>query len=373
MTTIAEDALPPAATPVGAPAPPGVSISISPRTILTFVGLVVLTWMLVAVGGTLLVIFVSVFLALVLSPIVDAASERLNLGRGAASSLVVLGFAALVGLLLLVALSPLVDAVRSFADNVPRIVHSIDDSALGRQLNNHSNANETLQKHASGIVSGVAKAAGGVLGVAASAFAVVIMSFSVIFMTLFLVKDLPSYRASLESLMGNESAARWHRIGDEIITTTSRYMIGNIVISIVCAAIYGVTAVILGLPYPLALAVIAGVLDMIPNIGSTVAGFVLGIAALSVSTTALIIVVIVILAYQQFENYVLQPTIIGKAADISGFLVILSVLFWGALFGVVGAIVGVPITAAILIIVKELTADRRARIAADRPPEHSAA
>jgi len=70
-----------------------------------------------------------------------------------------------------------------------------------------------------------------------------------------------------------------------------------------------------------------------------------------------------------FENYVLQPTIIGKAADISGFLVILSVLFWGALFGVVGAVVGVPITAAILIIVEELTADRRARIAAGRPAE----
>ena len=129
---------------------------------------------------------------------------------------------------------------------------------------------------------------------------------------------------------------------------------------------------ILGLPYPLALAVIAGVLDMIPNIGSTIAGFVLGIAALSVSTTALIVVVIVILVYQQFENYVVQPTIIGKAADISGFLVILSVLFWGALFGVVGAIVGVPITAAILIIIEELTSDRRARIAAGRPPEHPA-
>jgi predicted PurR-regulated permease PerM len=372
MTTIAEDALPPAATPSTLPPSRAYRSRSRARTILTFVGLVVLTWMLVAVGGTLLVIFVSVFLAVVLSPVVGAASERLNLGRGAASSLVVQGVAVLVGLLLLIALSPLVDAVRSFADNVPRIVQRIDDSALGKQLNNHSNANETLQKHASGIVSGVANAAGGVLGVAASAFAVVIMSFSVIFMTLFLVKDLPSYRASLSSLLGNESAVRWHRIGDEIIATTSRYMIGNIAISIICATIYGVTAVILGLPYPLALAVIAGVLDMIPNIGSTIAGFVLGIAALSVSTTALTVVVIVIILHQQFENYVLQPTIIGKAADISGFLVILSVLFWGALFGVVGAIVGVPITAAILIIVQELTADRCARIAAGRPPEHPA-
>jgi len=108
-------------------------------------------------------------------------------------------------------------------------------------------------------------------------------------MTLFLVKDLPSYRESVISLMGNAGAVRWHRIADEIITTTSRYMIGNIVISIVCATVYGITAVILGLPYPLALAVIAGILDLIPNIGSTIAGIIIGIAALSVSTAALII------------------------------------------------------------------------------------
>jgi predicted PurR-regulated permease PerM len=355
--------------PVGVPAAAGVSISIAPRTILTFVGLVALTWCLVAVGGTLLVIFVSVFLAVVLSPVVDAATQRLNLGRGGAASLVVLGLAVLVGLLMLVALSPLIDTVRSFSDNLPKIVREIDNSALGKQLNSHSDVNETLQKHASGIVSGVGKAAGGAFGVAASAFGVVIMAFSVIFMTLFLVKDLPSYRESLLSLMGNESAVRWHRIADEVITTTSRYMIGNIVISLICATIYGTTALILGLPYPLALAVIAGILDMIPNIGSTIAGVIVGVVALSVSTTALIIFVIVIVVYQQFENYVLQPTIIGKAADISGFLVILSVLFWGALFGVVGAVVGVPITAAILIIVEELTADRRARIAAGRPAE----
>lgn len=350
-------------TPAVIPAGPSVSISISARTILIFVGLVTLTWALVAVGGTLLVIFVAVFLAMVLSPVVDAAAARFSLGRGAASTLVVLGLAVLVGLLLLIAVAPLVDAVRSFSDNVPRLVHEFDQSSLGRQLDH----DHTLRKHASEIVSGVGHAAGGILGVAASAFGVFVLGFSVLFMTLFLVKDLPSYRRSLGTLFENAAQARWERIFDEIITTTSRYMIGNIVISIICASIYGTTAVILGLPYPLALAVIAGILDLIPNIGSLIAGIIIGVVALTVSVPAMVIFVIVILLYQQFENYILQPTIIGKAADISGFLVILSVLFWGALFGVVGAIVGVPITAAILIVVQELTADRRARIAASRP------
>jgi len=354
--------------PTAAPSRSSMSITIAPQTILIFVGLATLTWAIVSVGGTLLVIFVAIFLAMVLSPVVDAASERLNLGRGAASSLVVLGLGVLVVVLLLIALAPLGNAVRAFVHNIPKITGEIEHSAIGKQLN-HNHLVDTLHKHGAAIASAAGKAASGLVGIATTAFGVFLLGFSVLFMTLFLVKDLPNYRTALSSLQGNESAVRWHRIFDEIITTTSRYMIGNIVISIICGTIYGITAVILGLPYPLALAVIAGILDMVPNVGSLIAGIIIGVVALSVSWTAVIIFVVVILVYQQFENYVLQPTIIGKAADLSGFLVILSVLVWGALFGVVGAIVGVPITAGILTIVEELTADRRARIAAGRPSE----
>jgi predicted PurR-regulated permease PerM len=74
--------------------------------------------------------------------------------------------------------------------------------------------------------------------------------------------------------------------------------------------------------------------------------------------------VVVILVYQQFENYVLQPTIIGRAASVSGFTVLVSVLVFGSLFGVVGAIVGVPIAAAAEIVLEEATSARRTRVAA---------
>jgi putative heme transporter len=71
----------------------------------------------------------------------------------------------------------------------------------------------------------------------------------------------------------------------------------------------------------------------------------------------------IVLVYQQFENYVLQPTILGRAADVSGFLVIASVLVFGTLLGVVGAIIAVPIVASIQIVVRELTTKRRAAMA----------
>lgn len=93
------------------------------------------------------------------------------------------------------------------------------------------------------------------------------------------------------------------------------------------------------------------------------AGVLIGIVALSVSLEAMIVFLIVIVAYQQVETYILQPTIIGKAAKVSGFTVLASVLAFGALFRLIGAIIAVPIAAALQIVVEELTAGRRARIA----------
>ena len=117
-------------------------------------------------------------------------------------------------------------------------------------------------------------------------------------------------------------------------------MLGNLAISMVCGTVYGVTALILDVPYPLALAVIAGILDLIPSIGATIAGIIVALAALSVSPAAFVVFLIVMVVYQQIENYILQPTIIGKAARISGFTVLASVLAFGALFGLIGAIIG---------------------------------
>ena len=102
-----------------------------------------------------------------------------------------------------------------------------------------------------------------------------------------------------------------------------------------------------------------------PQCGALLAGVIVGIVALSVSLGALVAFVIVMVVYQQVENYLLQPTIIGKATNVSGFTVLVSVLVFGSLFGIVGAIIGVLTAAAIEIIIDESTASRRALIAAD--------
>ena len=137
----------------------------------------------------------------------------------------------------------------------------------------------------------------------------------------------------------------------------------------IAGTVQGTTAALLGSSYALALGVIAGVLDLIPNLGATIAGFILvpTIFAEEGLTDALIMLAVV-LVYQQIENNLLGPTIYGKAVNISAFFVILGVTLFGALLGVLGALVAVPVTASLQIVAKEVTRSRRAAIAAARAP-----
>jgi predicted PurR-regulated permease PerM len=341
-----------------------VDVSVSVRTILLVTAAAGITWALVSIGNVLLVILVSVFSVAVLSPVVTAMERRFGWSRGRCSTLLVLGIVLVIGVVALVLAQAIGGAVRDLSNALPDIVDRARHSDLGKLINSGSDSLDTLSAHASDITSGVAKVSGGVADVGVSAFGAVTLVFSVVFLTLYGLIDERRARDWVGGLLDRKDRERYLRVTDRIVQTTSRYMLGNLAISVICGTVYGITAVILGLPYPLAVAVVAGILDLVPNVGATIAGVVIALVALSVSLEAMIVFLIVIVVYQQIENYVLQPTIIGKAAKLSGFAVLVSVLAFGALFGLIGAIIGVPIAAGLQIVAEELTANRRARIAA---------
>ena len=343
------------------------NVNITVRTMLVVTAIIVLGWAFVDVRTVMLTIFLALFGSLVLEPVVRVMERRFRLSRGKAATILVLGLVVVAIIFLALLLSPVVNAFRDFFDALPSIVSDLrNSSGLSSWVDSHSQVAEILQKHAQGIASAVAHAAGGIIGVALSSLSLVLSTVTLIFLTLFLMIDLPRLVGATDSLLDPRASDRWQRTAERIVTAVSRTMLGNIAISIICGTIYGLTAWALGAPYPVVLGVLAGLLDLIPMIGATIAGVILVLAALTQGLGPALIMLAVVLVYQQFENYVLQPTILGKAADVSGFVVIMSVMVFGGLFGVVGAIIAVPIAASIQIVVQELTADRRARMAALR-------
>ena len=158
------------------------------------------------------------------------------------------------------------------------------------------------------------------LGVIVSGFSLVLSLVTAIFLTLFLMIDLPRLIGAVDTLLDPRGSDRWSRMSERIITAVSRTMLGNIAISIICGTIYGVSAWLLGTPFPVVMGVIAGLLDLIPMVGATIAGAILVLATLTQGLTPALIMLAIVLVYQQFENYVLQPTILGKAAERLGLL-----------------------------------------------------
>jgi predicted PurR-regulated permease PerM len=361
---------------LAAPDPaPGVSrralnINLTVRTLLLVTAVVALGWAFISIRETMLTLFLALFAALVLEPVVQLMERHLPMGRGACATTLILGLLAVAIVFTLLLLSPLAGSFRDFVDALPGMVEDIqNNSSLGQWLNEHSSAPETAQANVKEIAQGIGNAAGGVLGVIVSGFSLVLALVTAIFLTLFLMIDLRRLIEAVDTLLPPSQSDAWARVSERIITAVSRTMLGNIAISIICGTIYGVSAWILGTPYPVVMGVIAGLLDLVPMVGATVAGTILVLATLTQGLTPALIMLGIVLVYQQFENYVLQPTILGKAADVSGFFVIVSVMIFGALLGVIGAIIAVPIIASIQIVVKELTSERRLKMAALKEEE----
>jgi predicted PurR-regulated permease PerM len=139
----------------------------------------------------------------------------------------------------------------------------------------------------------------------------------------------------------------------------------------VAALVAGLSAWALGLPFPIVLAVIAGLLDLIPQIGATIASIILVLVALTVSTEAAVIMLVIQLIYQQVENYVVYPIVYRRAVELTAFTTIAAVLIAGSLLGVVGAILAMPFAAVIKTVLHEAGAPRRDRMAALREVDES--
>jgi predicted PurR-regulated permease PerM len=210
-----------------------------------------------------------------------------------------------------------------------------------------------------------------VLGIAGDFFTIFIAGFSILFICLFFLTDVGNLKRSLASVLMPGEDERWLGVWDRVTEAVSRWAIGVVVIATIAGTTQGVTTWLLGSSFAVALGVIAGLLDMIPNLGATLAGFIIVPTIWAEEgVTAALIMLVVILVYQQVENNILTPKIQGKAVNLSAFFIIVAVTLFGALLGVLGALTAVPLAATIQIFARELTQERRARVAALKAAEN---
>ena len=342
-----------------------VEILIPTRTLLQLLMFGALVALALLSLGTLISILLAAVLALGLDPVV-ARLVRHGWGRGRAAVVVFAGLFVSVFALVLVSAGPVWEEIVEFIEAVPGYWDELTSKPAFQDIASTAGADDKIADLLKDLASGLPDAASALLGIAGGVFGSFLSIVTLIFLSLFLLMERPTITDWLFGFAPPTVEARWKPVVEDGIRAVSSTLLGNVAISIVAGTVAGLSAWALGLPFPLVLAVIAGLLDLIPQVGATVAGVILVAVALTVGTTEAVIMAVIQLIYQQVENYIVYPIVYRQAVELSGFTTIVAVLIAGSLLGVVGAILAVPFAAVIKTVLHEAGAPRRARMAALR-------
>jgi predicted PurR-regulated permease PerM len=347
--------------------PRDLRIVIPVRALLLIVAVLIAVWALFSIADALLLVFTGVFLAFVFEYPLRALMARTGLGRGLAATILVLGSVLIAGALALLLTASLLTSIRDLLQGTPELVADLREQDELEWLGDTGAAGD-VEEGAESLSTSIPDDLSALVGVAGSVFSWVLAIFTIVFVALFVLIDMPKIKAAVASVLAVPERERTLEVWERITTAISRWAIGAAAIALIAGTVQGSTAWLLGSSYALALGVIAGFLDLIPNLGATIAGFILvPVVYAEEGLTAALIMLAVVLVYQQVENNLLTPTIQRKATNIWASVVIVSVTVFGALLGVLGALIAVPLSASIQIVVQELTAARREQVAVAEP------
>jgi predicted PurR-regulated permease PerM len=351
--------------------PQRVEIVVPVRTLLVLAAFGLLVALAIVSLGTLLSIFVAAVIALGLDPVVARMVAR-GWGRAKAALTVFAALFASVLAIVIVTAGPVWDEIVEFVNELPEIWAQITATDGFEQLTSTGNLDQKVDDALKELASALPEAASALLGAAGGVFGSILSLVTLTFLALFLLMERPTITNWLFGFTTPSADARWRPVVEESIRAVSSSLLGNIAISVIAGTVAGVSAYIFGLPFPIVLAVITGFLDLIPQVGATVAAVILVAVALTVSTPAALAMLVIQLIYQQLENYVVYPLVYRRAVELSGFTTIVAVLIAGSILGVVGAILAVPFAAVIKTVIREAGRPRRERMAALRDADAGA-
>jgi predicted PurR-regulated permease PerM len=312
------------------------------------VGLAVLAWLALEV---LILIVLALVLALGLEPLVSVLVGR-GWRRWVAVSAVCAGLVVVAAGFLAIVIPPLVVQVGSLSNETRLVLAAVQDqnSAWGRWASElHLQERVTGYLEANG-----GSIANGLVGLGVQVFGVVTDAVIVLVLTVYFLASLPGLRAGAYRLVPRSRRPRVILVGDSIVAKVGAYLLANLFTSVVIAVVTFVWLLVVQVPYALALAVLVGLLDLIPTVGSIVAGFLVALAAWAVSWPTALATLGFFVAYKVFEDYLLWPRVASRAVQVPAWLTVVAVLVGGALLGVLGAFLAIPVAAAALVVVREV-------------------
>jgi predicted PurR-regulated permease PerM len=329
--------------------PQVIRYELSFRTIFTVVATIATCWVLIRVWQIILLLVIALVLAGTLSPLLSWL-ERRQIKRPLGLLIVLIGMIALIGGLGALVVPALASQITSVVDNAPQVRSRLADSLAA--LPGLANAAQVVRE---ADLSGVVATIGGqALAYAAAALQSAFYAIMALVLAIYLLADHERVQGFIFALLPRRYHLRSARVMLDMETIVGGYVRGQALTSILIAIFTWVVLAALGVPNALALAVIAGFADLIPLIGPILAVAPPVLAALTQGPVTAIITLVLLVIYNQIENHILIPRVYGQTMRLSPVAVIVSLLVGGALLGVVGALLALPIAAGIRVLVEDM-------------------
>ena len=308
-----------------------------------------------SVRDVVILIVVSAFLAIGLNPAVELLQRR-GLKRGVAVASIIGVVLLFFGGFVAAAAPPVTRQATQLRERLPEYSERLRANETFRRLDNEYKITEKVDKW---VEERSGEVASGALGAATAVLGVAFKTLTVLILTLYFLGAYPRIKHGAYRLLPRSRRARAGLIADEILNRVGGYVLGNLATSFIAGALALVFFLVAGVPYPVALAMLVAMLDLIPLVGATIAAVVCTAVAFFVSVPVGIASAIYFAIYQQVENYVLVPKVMKRTVDISPLATIVAALIGGSLLGVLGALLAIPVAAAIQLVGTEVLYPRQ--------------
>ncbi len=327
----------------------------------------------VAIGGAvatlstiLTYIGAALFLALGIDPAVSWL-EKHRFPRWAAILTVMLAILAVFAGLIFAVVPVIVDQVNNLLSNLPGFIATVTRTGwvtdAQKNLPNWIDLNGLINNAGTWLKNNVGTIGGGLFSVGIGIASGVTGILIIFILTLYFVASLPNMKRGLYRLVPASKRARFSEIAEQITASVGRYVVGQGTIALangIASFIFLSIMSIFGAKYPALFAFIAFLFALVPLVGTLSGSILITLSTLLLSSPGVALVVgIYYLAYMQIEAYVINPRVMNRAVKVPGAVVVIAALAGGSLLGILGALIAIPVAAAILLIIDEVVVPRQ--------------
>ncbi|MEK6647906.1 MAG: AI-2E family transporter [Actinomycetota bacterium] len=315
---------------------------------------------LAAASQIFVLIIIALFLAMGLNPAVEALRLR-GLSRISAVTTIFTLVIIFVGLFAWLVIPPVVSQGAELINSAPTLLNELKQNATIASLNERYDLIDTLQTKLKAITGDgtlLISAFGGVVGVGKTVISGTFTSLTILVLTLYFLISLPAVIGLGLRLVPATRRDRVSRLTNAIISRIGAFVGSQITIAILAGVFTLIFAAVLGMPFPFALGMLIFICGLIPLIGHFIGITIFTIVALTQSILTGLIAFLGYVLYVQIENYIITPRIMRKSLAIPGAVTIIAALLGSSLLGLVGALLAVPIAAAIILILDEVVFPR---------------